>query len=300
MKATLFLALLLPATTFAETYLCVAAVAALVEDGSGMSSIAREANPEAMNYVLTQDNSDGVLKRPGANRPIPAHQPIPAAMTEPVISLDAVSRSGAGPSTLRVLAIAAEGGVAVSSGGGVVRPFDAQLTPAELAELRTFILEQQRFASIDGPALARQVGSVTDDAATVVISVATAGGVHRVALEALPDAAALRPGIEPLQRLHAVYQRLMRLVHVTIVGGDDALEAAVAAVNAVLAREHPGAQPLGGQHLLEAHALPDGGVRLSLLRVDAPAAGQPGLRWYAEVQRPASGQPQVRIWRRPD
>jgi hypothetical protein len=228
-----------------------------------------------------------------------ARQPIPATLTKPVISLDVVSRSGAGPATLRVLAIAADGGVAVSSGGGVVRSFDARLTPAELAELRGFILEQQRFASIDGPVLARQVGSVTDDGATIVISVATAGGVHRVALEALPDAAALRPGIEPLQRLHAVYQRLMRLVHVTVVGGDAALEAAVVAVNAVLAREHPGAQPLGGEHLLEAHALPDGGVRLSLLRVDAPAAGQPGLRWYAEVQRPASGQPQVRIWRRP-
>jgi hypothetical protein len=233
--------------------------------------------------------------------PVPeaARSPIAGAVDQPVISLDALSRSGAGPQALRLLAVLADGQVVVHSGGGVVRAFDMQLTAAELAALRAFVLEQQRFAAIDGAALAREVGSVADDAATIVVSVATNGGVHRVALEALPDAAAMRPGIEPLQRLHAVYQRLMQLVHVTIVGGEAALAAAVAEVNAVLMREHPQARPLGGQDLLEAHALPDGGVRLSLLRIDPPVGGQPGVRWYAELQRPATGQPQVKVWRRP-
>ena len=229
----------------------------------------------------------------------PARQMFGDGMAAPVISLDAISRSGAGPSTLRVLSIGADGTVMVSSGGGFPRRFDTLLPPGELVALQRFILEQQRFAEIDGPALAQQVGSVADDAAIVVIRVNTDEGPHQVALEALPDAAVLRPGIEPLQRLHAIYQALMRLVHVTIIGGEAALAAAVAEVNAVLAREHPQAQPLGVDHLLEAHAVADGGVRLSLLRVDPPADGQPGLRWYAEMHRPAIGQAQVRIWRRP-
>lgn len=62
MKATLFLALLLPSVSFAETYFCVAEAAAFVEDGADRPAISGQLNPETLKYVLTQENSQWVVK----------------------------------------------------------------------------------------------------------------------------------------------------------------------------------------------------------------------------------------------
>jgi hypothetical protein len=178
---------------------------------------------------------------------------------------------------------------------GPPRQFKTRISEDDLQAFLSLAIDRNRFFQISGPQLQETVGIVTDDAPTTSIRIRADGLDHEVAMAALSEAAARRPDVRQLQQLHAIYLHLLRLMNVTVAGGEAGLERALEIINAQLARERPGQRPLGVQDLELAHPMADDGVRLRFVRTDRTSTAATSSRLLVEMDRPAKGSPVVRV-----
>lgn len=253
-------------------------------DGSAMNSSSNSA--ETTNATPSAENASRLAKDGNTT----------------VVTMEIVSHSGAWSGRLKVLEVLANGETMVISPNGLPLRYEVRLGRSELLELLSEIIDHDRFFEIDGSSLASAVGSLSDDATTTEIRVRADGRDHIVTLEALPDAATIKPHIEPLQRLATVYNRLMHWIHVVVGGGDDGIIDALDHANNTLEQQYPNAAPLTAGDLISSTPMPDGTLRLSFLRLSIPdftSPNAPTKRLYVEVDRSPERSTQVRIWQHP-
>ena len=212
-----------------------------------------------------------------------------------VVNLSVKGQSVAKEAVARTMSIYADGAVAFVSPFGPPKQFRTRMGGSDLQDFLNFAIDRNRFFEINGQHLQKTVGIVTDDAPTTSIRIRADGTDHEVDMVALSEAAERRPDVVQLQQLHAIYLHLMRLMNVTVAGGEAELERALQIINAQLAREKPGQPPLSVQELELAHPIADDGVRLRFLRTERTSIVAPSSRLLVEMDRPVNGPPTVRV-----
>ena len=190
------------------------------------------------------------------------------AVDQPVVSLDyqgsRVKRINDAPT----LSIFADGRVEMPRNYAHMRAYSGRISQQELQQLLDLIVREKQFFHYD-PAVARakltalpgrQV--MPDHLATTVITV-NANGMHKsVRHFGLGHGRA----IEETEQLLQVRDQLEQIMSVTRLGGEAEASRWLALANRELRDRHPGATPLGLDHLRSAAIHPDGSARVRFAR----------------------------------
>lgn len=245
-------------------------------------------------------------------------QPIalPDSATAEVISLD--FKGGYTPPRLKnspTLSILADGTVLIPDNYGQSQNLKSKITPDELQELLSFIIDDQKFFDFNAKSVEKQVkesqkpkkakdGStvvtltpVVADAPTTVIKVQTKNQKHEAQWYALSMAAGQHKDIPELARLREVELKLQRLMTIAHAGGSEEVAKQLKLVNDRVAAEHPDAPKLTADHLISASKLEDGSRRYFWQWAVQGKDGTAAQARYVNVQQqvPAKGEPTYMI-----
>ncbi|MGE3804213.1 MAG: sigma-70 family RNA polymerase sigma factor, partial [Gemmataceae bacterium] len=183
---------------------------------------------------------------------------LPADPQAPVVTLDLVAAdapAGAQP----LLSLLADGTALTPVDNDLLQ---ANLEPAELQELLSFIVRKQAFFAKDSAALEAEMRQAAARKGLVhgfphssvsVLRVQADGRTHEVRLAALGDGLVRQyPEVEGVSQLNDIQQRLMKVVHLVRAGGKQGVALALDEANRRLQEEVPGAPALTASDLHEA------------------------------------------------
>jgi len=178
------------------------------------------------------------------------------------------------------LLVRADGTIVVGALYAGEKRVEAKLDPRALQSLLRFVLDEQGLAAFDQKKMEAAVkaaggdaGPAVIDAGSTIVRVNADGREIRASCYALGYQAGRFPDVATLAQLDAVAKRLERLRHETCAGGREEIAKRVEAVNAALAKAHPGVPPLATDDLRGARREEDGRRSLVFTRSDARPDG---------------------------
>lgn len=202
-----------------------------------------------------------------------------------------------------LLSILADGTVQMPDRFGFSRDVTGKISQAELQELLRFAIEKNKFFSYDpkkvkAKMLAAEKGKRVPriaDAPSSVFEIHTADKSHKVSHYALGMVGRFYQGVEELQQLYAIQQRLNRLMNETRVGGKAAAEKLLKLANAELKKQYPKVQPLTMANFQNASTRRDK-TSVTFSRYGKTADGKPDRTYvFVGIEVPEKGEPKVSI-----
>lgn len=251
-----------------------------------------------------------------ADKPVPKTPiTLPDSPTAEVISLD--FKGGFTPPRLKnspSLSILRDGTVLVPDNYGQSEDVKAKLTPAELQELLTFIVDTHQFfefqpakvqAAIQNAERPKKikpgelvlVAPRVSDAPTTVIKVELKDREHQAQWYALSFEASHHSKVAPLQHLRAIEQRLQRVMTVAHAGGEEEVTRQLKLVNQKVQEQYADAPLLKAEHLLSASRRADGSRAFLWQWIEQGKDGNAQSAKFVTVnqQVPASGETMLMI-----
>lgn len=202
-----------------------------------------------------------------------------------------------------VLSILANGTVQMPDLYGQSRDVTGKISQTELQELLRFIIKENNFFSYDMKKVqakitaaqkARPIPQIAD-APVSVFEIRLAKRKHNVRHYALGMASAYK-GIDELQQLRAIQQRLNQLMNETRVGGKAGIEKLLKHANRELKKQHPNVKPFATAAFRGSYILRNGKIKVTFSRHGKKADGKPdGTYVVAIAEVPVEGEPQVEI-----
>lgn len=204
-----------------------------------------------------------------------AQDPVPkyaytGLVDEPVITLDyqgsRVPRINAAPT----LSIFADGRVEMPKNYAHMRAYSGRLSQPQLQQLLDLVVRKHGFFEYDQSRVQAKLGALRgprnvlpEHLATTVISVTTNGQSKSIRHFALGHG----PSIAETEQLLQVRDRLEQIMSVTRLGGEAEASRWLALANRELGDTHPGASPLGLEHLRSAAIHHDGSAHVRFARM---------------------------------
>lgn len=202
-----------------------------------------------------------------------------------------------------LLAILADGTVQMPDAFGTSRDVTGEISKDELQNLLRFVIEENKFfdydpekvkAKMEEAQKQREIPQIAD-APDSVFEIRIADKKHSVRHYALGMAGEYKE-IKELQQLHAIQQRLNKLMSETRVGGKAGIEKLLKFANAELNKQHPDTKPLTAENFAGSHIAQDGKTSATFSRTGKNDEGKPdGTYVVAILQIPEAGDPQVTI-----
>lgn len=206
--------------------------------------------------------------------------------------------------TAPVLSILADGTVLMPDRYGFSKDVKGKISRSELQDLLRFAIERNKFFSYDPKKVKAKIREAEKDkpvpriadAPSSVFEIRTADRTHKVSHYALGMVGRFYKGVDELQQLYAIQQRLNRLMNETRLGGKGELGKILNLANAELKKQHPKAKPLSIADLRSVNIRRDGTKSVSFYRFGKTADGKPNRTYVGVgIQIPVKGDPKVSI-----
>ena len=203
-----------------------------------------------------------------------------------------------------VLTILANGSLRIANPWGMSREVKSQLSPAELQELLSEIITENRFFEADSDGIktavleaARAKGRIGRilDSSTVSIRVRVNGKEQEVSYYALSFFAKRHPEVAELQRLNAVNKRLDRLMSFIRAGGRKGATEYLQQANQELKKKFPKESPFTLDDLRYCNMYANGTTKLQFYRGVPDDTGKVVSYASASITVSAEGQLEVAV-----